>query len=154
MPTQVGGNAIVWGINTTNTITYGTTDPTTNSLSGKVYVTEYAYQQSSDIEDTRNEVGEVVGHCVYNLNETLTVSLFPYAATLAAAKTNNNLPDVGSVVKIVGATDDDTDITAAATGKVWLLTEASKNRTASGRTTWNWTLKRNAGVSSYVQIAT
>ena len=145
---QVGGKAVVFGLPLFTLDTGTTAAPTTDVA---VYITEVQYEKAADMEETRNEAGEVSNITYYNANETCTITCYPYGTDRSAANTANALPAIGSVVGVTGTTANDTDI--GTTEKEWTLTAASKSRSQTGKAVWTLTLRRFAGLTSYYQLS-
>lgn len=136
------GVGVVWGISTTDVNYTG---------SGTLRIQSETFNRTADSDETRDEYGEVINVTTYNQQQELQLSVVPSGSTMAAAKTSNIVPTPGEKISIVDA--DDTTIGAASSGKDYMVVSASMNKTNTGKTTIEMTIKRWAGISSYTVLA-
>jgi hypothetical protein len=135
------GKAVVWGISTTG-YKYGTFQ--------KLRSEEQTYRKSADVEETRSENGDYANVCFYGGREELTLRVYPSDETIAGAKSANILPVIGDPMEVIDP--DDIDIGTTTPGKSYAVTECSKNRTGTSRVSFDVTLVRYGGITSYTPV--
>jgi hypothetical protein len=134
------GVGVVWGITTTGAAYTG---------SGTLRHQSQSFARSSDMEETRDELGEVINVTAYNQQQEIQLTVVPSGATMAAAKASNIVPVPGEKLTI---TDADVSLGGGST-KDYMVVSATMNKTNNGKATIEITAKRWAGISSYTVLA-
>ena len=136
------GIAVVWGTSTTGYTKAG--------FAIKLGTEEQTYRKAADQDETRTSAGEYANVTLYGGTEELTLRVYPTDTTIALAKTANLLPGIGDEMKVIDA--EDLDIGAAATGKSYMVAECGKTRSPAAKVTFDVTLRRFAGITSYTPV--
>jgi hypothetical protein len=124
MAVKQKGLGVVWGVSTTNQ-TY-----TGSATVLNVKHTGQSYRKSSQKFECKDNNGETNGLVFFDARKELTLRCYPSGATLAAAKTNNVLPDPGD--KFVVTDADDPDVAGT-----YVVEECSKEKVNNGITTFD-----------------
>lgn len=135
------GVGVVWGITTTGA---------TYSGSGTLRFQSQSFARSADVEETRDELGEVINATVYNQQQEVQITVKPSGSTMAAAKTSNVVPAPGEEIKII---DTDTTIGASSPGKSYMVVSATMQKANTAAATIEITAKRWGGISSYTVLS-
>jgi polyferredoxin len=121
--TQIGTVGVVWGIPGGLTMTGVLTAFQPQSLN---------FNRESDVAEVRNSRGATTTKIYYNKRRSISIEVVVTGSTLAAAKTNNVCPAVGTVVTIADTAtpDDDTQLAELHSGK-YICERSSKAMSAT-----------------------
>lgn len=115
---------VVWGVSSTG-FTY-TGSATVLNVKG----TGQSFRKTAEKFECKDSNGETNGLVFFNPKKELTLRCYPSGATIAAAKTNNVLPDPGD--KFVVTDADDPDVAGT-----YVVDECSKEKVNNGITTFD-----------------
>jgi hypothetical protein len=131
------GIAVQWSISTGDTVA-GT---------GVIRHTAQTLTKDAEMVEHRDPAtGAVVGVTTFNRNETLELTVYPSGAMLETA---NN---AAAAIPLAGENLTLSDSTNSQFNGIWHVERATINRAVGDKATFNVTLRRWAGVSSYNPI--
>lgn len=159
---QNGALALVFGVPSVDVKING---GTTLTLGSGMVLTQLTQARTADEIETRNADGNVVNVTTYNAGDEVSLVMMPGGANRAAAEdVNDTFPRPGGYAALISATDithiDAVAVSstvggvgAATTGLAYRIAAATKNTTAQGHVTWNITLRRHEGISTYTPLS-
>jgi hypothetical protein len=133
------GVGVVWGISS-SPVVIGT---------GSAVVTSQTFGSESDEVEHRNALGAVVGITTFNRRQTMELTVYPSAESIALVTSSNShiLPKAGETVKVIDTAD--LDVGAASAGKEWHVVSATKTKSNEDKMTFNLSLRRYDGITDY-----
>jgi hypothetical protein len=147
---QQGGFATFFGIPTldaTNGVKFGTTS-TPAAVTAKIV--SLSATPIAQEEETMDEDGDTVHISTYGKKLQVEITGYFHGSTLANAVSAQQVPDINTVVVLIGANgakDFDT-VAPDTTGKTYLLKAFNWTSTNSAKATFTATLKTEPGISS------
>lgn len=158
---QNGALALVFGVPSVNIAING---GTTLTLGAGMVLNQLTQARIAEEIVTRNADGNTVNVTTYDAGDEVSLVMMPGGATREAAEdVNDTFPRPGGYAALITGTDITHldavatsgtigGVSAASTGKAYRIASATKNTTAQGHVTWNITLRRHEGITSYAPL--
>ena len=136
------GLAVVWGIDLT----------ASGGWASGVIVSDHEYSLESAQKEIMNAVGDTVGVVFSNVKKALSITLIPaHASSQTTARTNNVLPDIGTIVTITSTYAPDIDALHSVDASKYIFIGGSK--TASQESEQRMTFNLVQYVANDVAVA-
>lgn len=158
---QTGAMALVFGVPSVDVKING---GTTLVLGTGMVLNSLTQTRTADVIETRNADGNIVNITTYNAGDEVQLVMMPSGSSRSAAQgINDTFPRPGGYAALISSTDithiDAASVSstaggigAATTGLSYRISAASKSTTAQGHVTWNITLQRVEGISTYTPL--
>jgi hypothetical protein len=106
MSTTIKGLAVIWGVNLSTTATDAIGG---GYVLGTSIITGYDFAFEANSKEILNSIGDCASLVFSNYKRVLNLQALVAGATIAAAKTNNVIPEPGMTVRIVDPDSPDVD---------------------------------------------